>query len=267
PAAWAAAARPAGLRVEVVAETGSTNVDVAGRARAGEPSGLVVAAERQHAGRGRMDRSWTSPPGGGLTVSLLTRPAVPMSRLGWLPMVTGTAIVGTLRARWAVPAWLKWPNDVQVDGEKLAGILAELVYTAPAVVPPGAGTGAARPGVVIGFGLNVHTRAAELPTGGTSLAELAARGAAAAVPSRTELLAALLTDLAAALAGFERDPAAARPAYRAVCATLGRHVRLDLPNGERVSGLAEDVDDSGRLVVAGHAYSAADVVHLRPSAP
>src|SRR6185369_6899007 len=79
-----------------------------------------------------------------------------------------------------VPAWLKWPNDVQVDGEKLAGILVELVPAPPANPgavasrPDGANKG---PGLVIGFGLNVHTAAADLPPGATSLAVLAGRGA------------------------------------------------------------------------------------------
>jgi len=296
--ALAEAGRAAGLRVVVVDETGSTNADVAARARAGEPAGLVIVAERQRAGRGRLDRSWVSPPGRGLTVSVLARPAVPAARLGWVPMVAGTSLAATLRSRFGVPAWLKWPNDVLAGGDKLAGILVELVPAAPAPAS------ALPAGLVIGFGLNVHTTAAELPPGGTSLAVLAAAaarplpdvdvdagagagtgagtGAAAAfasagrragaaaggpaeVPRRTGLLAVLLADLAGALARFEADPAAARAAYREVCATLGRDVRVELPGGESVVGVAADVDETGRLVVGGRAFSAADVVHLRPA--
>jgi BirA family biotin operon repressor/biotin-[acetyl-CoA-carboxylase] ligase len=265
--ALAAAGEAVGLRVEVVGETGSTNADVAARARAGEAAGLVVAAERQRAGRGRLDRVWEAPPGVGLTVSLLARPATdawpgpaPAAMLGWVPMVVGTALVGTLRSRYGVPAWLKWPNDVQVEGAKLAGILVELVPS-----PPGP------PGLVIGFGLNVHTAAAELPPGATSLAVLAADGIGTRnagdgpAATRTALLAALLTDLARALVAFEADPGAARPAYREVCATLGLDVRVELPGGETVVGVATDVDPTGRLVVNGRAFSAADVVHLRPA--
>ena len=187
---------------------------------------------------------------------------MPAAMLGWVPMVAGTALVGTLRSRYGVPAWLKWPNDVQVEGAKLAGILVELVPTPPGRPGP--------PGLVIGFGLNVHTAAGDLLPGATSLAVLAARGigrpgrGAGGVPGRTELLAALLTDLARALAAFDADPAAARPAYRAVCATLGLDVRVELPGGQSVAGVATDVDESGRLVVDGRAFSAADVVHLRP---
>jgi len=344
-----AAGEAVGLRVEVVGETGSTNADVAARARVGEAAGLVVVAERQRAGRGRLDRVWVSPAGVGLTVSLLARPACggrSPGVLGWVPMVVGTSLVGTLRSRYGVPAWLKWPNDVQVDGEKLAGILVELVPAPPAnpgppvraggrgaEVPTGApaevGAVASRPdgankgpGLVIGFGLNVHTAAADLPPGATSLAVLAERGVGCrvppppglaplrhlgdqrlgppgvatdpdsrapagitadqgdgpalavtgraagvdGVPSRTELLAALLTDLAGALTAFDADPGGARPAYRTVCATLGLDVRVELPGGGSVVGVATDVDEAGRLVVDGRAFSAADVVHLRPAA-
>lgn len=264
----AAAGAVVGLRVEVVDETGSTNADVAVRARAGEAAGLVVAAERQRAGRGRLDRTWESPAGVGLTVSVLARPAteawpepMPAAMLGWVPMVAGTALVGALRGRYGVPAWLKWPNDIQVEGAKLAGILVELVPT-----PPGP------PGLVIGFGLNVHTGAADLPPGATSLAVLARAGvggldpATGSVPTRTDLLAALLTDLTRALTAFDADPTTARAAYREVCATLGREVRVELPGGETVVGVADDVDQAGRLIVNGRAFSAADVVHLRPAA-
>ena len=253
-AALAAACQTAGLRVTVVAETGSTNADVGAAARMGEPAGLVIAAERQLAGRGRLARDWVSPSGAGLTVSLLARPVVPVSRLGWLPMVVGTALVGTLRRRCEVAAVLKWPNDIQVAGEKLAGILVELI-----AAPTGP------PGLVIGFGLNVRTAAADLPAGATSLAVLAGRGAATAVPPRGELLAELLTDLAGAVARFAADPNGARPAYRAVCATLGLDVRVELPGGETVVGVATDVDEAGRLVVDGRAFSAADIIHLRPA--
>jgi BirA family biotin operon repressor/biotin-[acetyl-CoA-carboxylase] ligase len=165
--------------------------------------------------------------------------------------------VGTLRARCGVPAVLKWPNDVQVDGQKLAGILVELI-----AAPPGP------PGLVIGFGLNVRTAAVDLPPGATSLAVLAARAGGAGavvVPGRTALLTALLGDLAAALSAFEADPGSARPAYREVCATLGRRVRVELPGGASAVGVATDIDEAGRLVVDGRAYSAADIVHLRPA--
>ena len=88
---------PDGWRVEVLPRAGSTNELVAARARAGEPAGLVVVAEHQTAGRGRLDRRWTSPPRAGLTLSVLLRPDLPPERLPWLPLWGGLAVARALR--------------------------------------------------------------------------------------------------------------------------------------------------------------------------
>jgi BirA family biotin operon repressor/biotin-[acetyl-CoA-carboxylase] ligase len=228
-----AALRPEGWRVEVVEETGSTNADVAARARSGEPAGLCLVAERQTAGRGRLDRSWESPARAGLTLSVLLRPVG--TDLGWVPLLAGLAVARALRAQTGVDAVLKWPNDVLVDGRKLAGLLAEAVDGA----------------VVVGIGLNVTTRPEELPDGrATSLQLVGAR-----TTDRDTILRALLRELS--LAASDRD------GYREVCSTLGRQVAVHLPGGEVVEGTAEDVDEHGRLVVDGTPYAAGDVVHLR----
>src|SRR3984885_3464062 len=106
--------RPGGLwrALDVTPSTGSTNADLLARARDGAPEGEVLAAEEQTAGRGRMGRSWQSPPRAALTFSLLLRPApVPPARRGWLPLLAGTAVAGAVRTVAAVDARLKWPND------------------------------------------------------------------------------------------------------------------------------------------------------------
>ena len=235
---------PDGWRVEVLAVTGSTNAVVAQRALDGEPAGLVVVAEAQTAGRGRLDRSWTSPPRAGLTMSVLVRPDLPPERWPWLPLLAGLAVSTALREQAELDAVLKWPNDVLVEDRKLCGVLAE-------VPAPGA--------AVLGIGLNVTTRAAELPqTAPTPPTSVAMAGGA--TTDRDTLLRAVLRALGDALA----DVDAARAAYRERCSTLGRRVRLSLPGDAQVEGVAEDVDDVGRLVVAGRAYGAGDVVHLRP---
>ncbi|MCM3920881.1 biotin--[acetyl-CoA-carboxylase] ligase [Frankia sp. AiPs1] len=267
-----AAVAAVGLDLTVIREIDSTNAALARIAR-GETSdpalaglarqwraspapedaprgrGLALAAERQTAGRGRLDRSWVSRPGAGLTVSLLIQPRIAISRLGWLPMVVGMSLVSTVRAIAGVPAVLKWPNDVLVEGGKLAGILVEVVP-----VP------ASAPSVVIGFGLNVNAEPDELPDRSTSLL---LAGADPAALDRTELLERILVGLVGALAAWEADPQAVRVAYLAMCATIGREVRVELPDGSADTGRATDVDPAGRLVVAGRAYSAGDVVHLR----
>ena len=232
------ALEPEGWRVEVLATTPSTNAVVAERARAGEPAGLVVVAEQQTAGRGRLDRSWVSPPRSGLTFSVLLRPAGGPS--GWLPLLAGVAIARALRTQAQVDAWLKWPNDVLVDDRKVCGVLAEV---------PVAGA------VVVGIGLNVTTRREELPVEtATSL-----RLAGAATTDRDTLLRAVLRELRTAL----DDSEAAKAEYGDLCSTLGAQVRVDLPDAAAVTGTATGLDDAGRLVVDGTAYGAGDVVHLR----
>lgn len=231
------ALEPDGFRVEVLSSAGSTNALVAERARAGEPHGLVVVAEEQTAGRGRLDRSWQSPPRAGLTFSVLLRPALEPHRLGWVPLWGGLAVARAVREQTGVEAVVKWPNDVQVDGRKLAGLLAESVAGA----------------VVLGIGLNVTTRREELPVQTATSLQLEG----ATTTDRDTVLRAVLRALAGALG--DRDVAS----YREVCSTLGRQVRVELPGGESVTGLAEAVDDDGRLVVDGTPYAAGDVVHLR----
>ncbi|MCW2666367.1 MAG: biotin/acetyl-CoA-carboxylase ligase [Frankiales bacterium] len=240
PLALSRALAPEGWRLDVLPETPSTNAVVAERARAGAPAGLVVVAERQTAGRGRLDRSWVSPPRAGLTFSVLVRPELPPARWSWLPLWGGLAVADALRDRCELDTELKWPNDVLIGGKKVCGVLAEA---------PGGGA------VVLGIGLNVTTRADELPhDGATSL-----RLAGATTTDRDTVLRAVLRRWAQVLREASPD------AYRARCGTLGRAVRLELPGGRSVEGTAETVDDDGRLVVDGTPYAAGDVVHLRPA--
>ncbi len=235
--------------LEVVGETGSTNADVMAAARGGAAEGLVLVAERQTAGRGRLGRDWVSPVGAGLTVSVLLRPAVPVSRYGWLPPLAGVAVATGVRRMTGLDARLKWPNDVLLDDRKCGGILAELD-----------GDGA----VVVGFGLNVTLREDELPRpDATSLALAGATGL-----DRGALLVGLLTELERCYtrwcdAGGDPQASGVRAAYQELCATVGRTVTVSLPGGGQLVGLAEAVDADGRLVVAGRPVAAGDVVHVR----
>jgi BirA family biotin operon repressor/biotin-[acetyl-CoA-carboxylase] ligase len=250
--------RPGGLwrEIQVVNETGSTNADLAALARAGAAPGLVLVAETQTAGRGRMGRAWTAPPRSGLAFSVLLPSEDKATRLGWLPLLAGVAVASALRGFAdieGVPAGrmreavLKWPNDVLIGGRKLGGILAERVEG----------------GVVIGVGLNVSLRVAELPV--PTATSLAIEGAAA---DRDPVLRAVLRQLAIRYAEFtEGGPETLRGPYVALCSTLGRQVRVELPGGESLVGEARDIDDMGRLVVQtddrDHILSAGDVVHVR----
>ena len=260
-------------QVEVVAETGSTNADLVARARAGEPPGLVLVADHQGAGRGRLGRSWVAPPRSCLAVSVLVHPAgVDPRWLAWLPLLAGLAVVDALDAACRLTARLKWPNDVLVpvpaakpfEGQpdelhKVAGVLAELVPAAD---------GAATPSVVVGAGINLTQSADQLPVPtATSL-----RLAGAATTDRDAVLEAYLTALHVryqAWLAVGGNPVAAGldAAYRDACATLGERVRVELPTGEPLIGLARAVDDEGRLVLVAdgvtRVLAAGDVVHLR----
>src|SRR4029453_15696405 len=123
-------------RLEIRAETGSTNADVAAAGLAGAAEGLVVVAEAQTAGRGRRDRQWVSPPRAGLTLSVLLRPGdagVAAGAYAWLPLLAGVALVEAVRRVAEVDAALKWPNDLLVGEGEAAGILAEVAGEAGGV--------------------------------------------------------------------------------------------------------------------------------------
>ncbi|SDY30253.1 BirA family transcriptional regulator, biotin operon repressor / biotin-[acetyl-CoA-carboxylase] ligase [Geodermatophilus africanus] len=238
--------------LEVVPEIGSTNAALLAAAAEDAPDGTVLVAEHQVTGRGRLDRVWTSPPGAGLTVSFLLRPDVPGARRGWLSLLTGVALAEAVGEVPGVRSSLKWPNDLLAPrGAKLAGILAEV------------GGGA----VVVGVGLNVSTRADELPETGTSLALVAGRP----VDRAAVLLQFLRTFERRYLAWAQTlgDPVASGLArdYLAWCSTVGAEVVVTLPDGSTLEGVAESVDWDGRLAVRTAQgtvqLASGDVRHLR----
>ena len=218
------------LRVSV---TGSTNADLLARARGGEPAGLVLVADHQTTGRGRLDRRWLAPPGTNLLASILLRPTRPAEQWFRATMAVAVATVDACRAR-GVAASIKWPNDVLVATDKLAGILAET---------DGAGA------VVVGIGCNIAWPMTGELAGATSLA---AHGVAVSPLVFADEI----------LAGFDDDAPDLLDRYRARCSTIGRDVRVDLPGGAVVQGRAVGVDDDGLLVVevasAGADHPAAD---------
>lgn len=243
----------------VLPEVGSTNAALAADPRPWR----VVTTDHQSAGRGRLDRGWVTPPYVAVAVSAsLPAPVARAGAYGWLPLLTGLAMVQALHSVGAASAGLKWPNDVLLTdpdvpgGEgKVCGVLCELVDGAEGRV------------VVAGAGVNVEQIRGELPVPtATSLALLGLS------VSHEELIAAYLERLA----GWHADwasGAADRMAklvsgYRAACLTLGREVDIVLPGGVVEHGIAHSVDATGRLVVVGgdgvgRPYAAGDVVHAR----
>jgi len=239
----------------VVASTGSTNADVLARAASGAPEGLVIAADEQTAGRGRLGRTWASPPGASVSVSVLLRPPFGHPQLGWLPLLTGLAVAAGVQKAAGVAAAVKWPNDVLVDSGlpgKIAGVLLEGADGAAAV----------------GFGINTAMTADELPVEQASSIVLAQ----APPPDPNVLVAACLLQLyrrysALVAAGGDAQRSGLAQEYRDRCSTIGRSVTVSLPDGAVLSGSAQDVDADGRLLVAVPegviAVSAGDVAHVR----
>jgi BirA family biotin operon repressor/biotin-[acetyl-CoA-carboxylase] ligase len=242
--------------VVVLDETGSTNAVAADFAADPAANGVVVVAEHQTAGRGRLDRTWEAPARSAITVSVLVRPSrVAAATWSWLPLIAGLAVAATLRRTAEVAATLKWPNDVMVGDRKIAGILVERI---DAPTTPSA--------AVIGIGLNVSQRADELPV--PEATSLLIEGAATV--DRSVLLKAVLRNLGGLLERWESagEVEGLHEAYCDASSTLGCDVRVSLPGGETVEGAAVAIDDGGRLVVrtasGERTLGAGDVLHVRP---
>lgn len=257
-------------RIEILDECGSTNTELVSRASGIQaedwPDFSVLVTANQTAGRGRLGRVWVAPPGETIAASVLLRPRLPageplgLEHFGWLPLIAGIAMTGAVAA--IVPSHtvsLKWPNDVQIDGRKVCGLLAELI-----------GGGNA---VVMGAGVNLTIGADQLPTPTSTSLVLNDP-----VPLSGELadvvLSRYLTRLRALMAEFLRfgaDPGASGVSgeLAELCSTLGQEVRVQLPGGAELVGSAIDIDASGRLLVRGSAdgrvvaVAAGDVTHLR----
>lgn len=240
--------------LRVVASTGSTNADLV-QAAADTADRTVLIADEQTAGRGRLARSWSSPKGSGLYVSVLLRPAeVPSERRGTLALVAGLALSDVAERHGVANVQVKWPNDLLIGGAKAAGVLAENAGDA----------------VVIGIGLNVYPMGAVEPGPGalpaTSLADHVD-----GEPDRTALAIDLLRAFAARehvwRAAGGQLPAAVREEYKGRCATIGADVKVQLPDGTELTGTGVDIDQDGLLVVqtptGRTSVAAGDVVHVR----
>jgi len=239
--------------IRIVDSTGSTNADLTALAATGVPSGTVLIAEEQTAGRGRLGRAWQSHPGSGIWMSALLQPAASLS-WSWLPLLAGVATVTALRSV-GVLADLKWPNDVVV-GEpyaKLAGILIERV--------------AAPVGAIIGIGINVSEAAAH------GFAEATCVERVAGSVNRTALAAEVLSCLAIefqawSAADGDAEDCGLAGRYRELCRTLSWDVRVSLPDGTDLLGPAVGIDADGHLLVDVNGdvrvIAAGDVMRLRP---
>ena len=219
------------FQIEYLEEIDSTNTELKRRARLGAPSGLVLVADGQTAGRGRMERSFLSPRGSGLYMSVLLRP-VRLTEAGRMTTLTAVAVARAL-TKVGVDAGIKWVNDLIAGGKKICGILAE------------AGSFEGEPFAVIGIGVNLaHTAFPEaLAAIATSVEDETGR-----VPDRNALAKSILEELATLDLQGEGN-AAAMDEYRARCILLGKPIRVFPFGGEPFDATALFVEDDGSLTV------------------
>lgn len=241
-------------RVEHRAEVGSTNDVALEWARGGVPPGLVVVADRQRSGRGRLGRDWEDRRTSGGAGSLLCTAVIgdPASGGSLVPLAAGLAVSDAVRRQGARPR-LKWPNDVLIDGSKCAGILVERHAVDGGNV------------LLVGMGINTDWRGVERSgeqAAWTSVAEQSGGDV-----DRAGLLVDLLRALATWVQSLPTDPLRLLVTYRDASETIGRDVRVSFPDGDQLTGRAVDLDRDGRLVVETHqgavAVNAGDIEHLR----
>ena len=237
-------------QIEWMAQTGSTNADLMARAKAGQPGSIVLVADHQSAGRGRLRREWQSPPGANLLVSILVHPRGPVSAWPRVSSALALAAVDSCRSV-GVEAAIKWPNDLLVGEHKVSGMLAEALPAASALV--------------LGIGINVAwptERHDQLRA--TSLAAESAQ-----TVERVAVLGELLAGFESQLDRLGRDPSAVVDEYEALCSTLGQEVRISLLDGAVLQGVAVGLGGDGSLVVetanGTQTVAVGDVEHLRPA--
>jgi BirA family biotin operon repressor/biotin-[acetyl-CoA-carboxylase] ligase len=263
----------AGASLDVRPSTGSTNADLLAVAADSTPFSAVVTLD-QTAGRGRLDRAWTAPTGQTLAASVLVRADLAERERGWLPLVAGAAVRDAVVAvltdaagpdRASRPTTdpadaadrvaVKWPNDVLVDGRKVSGILCQV---------------AADGSVVVGAGVNLTIPAELLPT--PTATSLRVAGAAGPAEDLADAVLAhtwaALREAVVALATGGAVAQAARDHVRAGCGTVGRRVRVELPDGDVLEGDALGLDDDGRITIRDRdgrtrGVAVGDVTHLR----
>lgn len=226
-----------GREVRVFQETASTNDLIEQMASHGVAQGMVVVAESQTRGRGRLGRTWSSLPGKGLWFSVLLRPQI---RPQAAPQLTVAAALSLWRAVYqltGLSSEIKWPNDLLIQGKKISGILTEMSAEMDHVKH-----------LVIGAGLNVNHQPRDFP------AELRSQASSLALASgqlwnRSDLLVAILREMDSAYRKISSGGfSALAEEWRQRCTTLGRQVTIRQGN-RLIHGLAETIDEEGALLV------------------
>jgi BirA family biotin operon repressor/biotin-[acetyl-CoA-carboxylase] ligase len=229
--------RVVGRDIRVFQETTSTNDVVEKLARDGVREGVVVFAESQTRGRGRLGRKWMSPTRKGLWFSLLLRPELRPQETTQLTVASATALRRAIQAVTSLSAEIKWPNDLLLGGKKVAGILTEMSAEVDRVRH-----------IIVGIGVDVNQDANEFPPELRGIAT-SLKIAAGETVSRAELATAMLRELDADYARIcARQFSAVADEWEAGCATIGKNVAVQM-GLRRVRGRAEALDDDGALLL------------------
>ncbi|MCB8817150.1 biotin--[acetyl-CoA-carboxylase] ligase [Desulfosporosinus shakirovi] len=218
-------------------EIDSTNTRARALASAGYPEGTVVVADMQTAGRGRRGRSWYSPSGKGIYMSVILRPILPLKEISRISLLTAVAVAESLEEELNLSARIKWPNDILIKGKKVAGILSEVVTDMDGIEY-----------IVVGIGLNINNELQDFPSDFRTIATSAHVEDARPV-SRVKVLQGLLARLESRyfdlLAGsFE----GILQKGKSLSVVIGQELRLDMINGF-LMGKAVDIDDNGFLLL------------------
>ena len=231
-------------RVSVVELTGSTQDDLLKRIESCDAqSGDVLVANYQTHGRGRLERTFTAPPGSALLFSIYVKPMRDKAEWGILTLIAGISVCDVLNTLLEEHVTLKWPNDLLINGKKVCGLIGQ----------------ATKDGIVLGIGINVGMTKQELPV--PEATSLAVEGSLHL--DRNEICALILRALEENFKRFEAGEDFVE-LYTKLSSTIGREVRVELPGGQKIESLALGIDPTGALVLAdGSHISAGDVIHLR----
>lgn len=230
-------AKRLGTRFHYFAELDSTNTRARELAESGAAEGEIVIAESQTQGRGRLGRRWESPPLSNLYLSIVLRPGLPPKHAPQITLAAAVALVETVGSFLPRPPVIKWPNDILIDGKKLAGILTEAACDTECVQY-----------VILGIGLNLNYRAETMPQTlrqrATSMADRAGENL-----SRETVLVRLIHDLDRCYGELEESGfAALRPRWETHFGLRGRRVRVELGD-QTIIGRAQGIDHEGALIV------------------
>lgn len=228
---WNLKTKVLGKKIYSYKKTDSTNTIAYKLAENGAPEGTVVFAETQAKGRGRFHRAWESPEGG-IYMSIILRPALEPMNTARITLAAAVAVAEAIREATNMPANIKWPNDILINGLKACGILTEMMAEQDSIVF-----------IIVGIGINVNSDAKSLPKGSTSLKE-----ESGSAVSRVTLAKTVLEMFEKNYLNSKKGFDTIIEEWRNLSATLGKRVKLHT-QGDIIEGQALDIDQNGGLIL------------------